>query len=141
MLASIGQQIYTAANWDALKENERQDSIRQNQGEVFYDVGSDKVVMAFYYIRKSPQRPASQWDANVYRNNLLQHWRDARHVLELLAMGQRLAAERTLVAIKDILEHRQSSLRCGMHNAVWGFAVGGIAHECSRSFRCCEHLP
>jgi len=54
MSASMAQQIYTIARWDYYKETQRQDSILVAGKTRFFDVGSDKVVKAFYYTRKSP---------------------------------------------------------------------------------------
>ena len=55
MSASMAQQIYTIARWDQVKETERQDSILMAGKTKFFDVGSDKLVKALYYIRESCQ--------------------------------------------------------------------------------------
>lgn len=52
MLASMAQQLYTIARWDEVKKRERQDSILEAGKTNFFDVGSDRVVKAMYYIRK-----------------------------------------------------------------------------------------
>ncbi|KAF8419476.1 hypothetical protein EV426DRAFT_615583 [Tirmania nivea] len=49
MSASMAQQIYTIARWDYYKETQRQDSMLMAGKTKFFDVGSDKVVKAFYY--------------------------------------------------------------------------------------------
>jgi hypothetical protein len=51
MLASFLQQVYTYANWDMVKEQERLDSIETAEEGMFFDVGSNKVIKAFYYIQ------------------------------------------------------------------------------------------
>lgn len=52
MSASMAQQIYTIARWDYVKETQRRDSILVAGKAKFFDVGSDKVVQAFYYTRE-----------------------------------------------------------------------------------------
>ena len=53
MLASVGQQIYTIVQWDKVKAQENQDSIKMAGKIHAFDIGPNKVVRAFYYTRES----------------------------------------------------------------------------------------
>ena len=52
MLASVSQQVYTIARWDKLKAQERQDSIDMAGKTQMFEIGSNKMVQAFYYTRE-----------------------------------------------------------------------------------------
>lgn len=49
MFSSFLQQVYTYSHWDVVKEQERLDSMKEG---AFFDVGSNGIIKAFYYIRK-----------------------------------------------------------------------------------------
>ena len=44
--------MYTIAQWDEVKAQERQDSIHMAGRKHSFDIGSNKFVQAFYYIRE-----------------------------------------------------------------------------------------